>query len=130
MPALDVGDDVHDVAVVLDDQLLGDAHGADLGDAADVVAAEVQQHQVLGQLLRVGQQVRGEARVLVARGAARPRAGERPDRHRAVLQPDQDLRARADQREIVEVEVEQERRGVEAAQRAVERERRQLERHA
>src|SRR5690606_15753970 len=41
-------DDVHDVAVALDLHHLVDAHGADLADAAEVVAAEVHQHHVLG----------------------------------------------------------------------------------
>ena len=125
--ALDVGDDVHDVAVALDDQLLGDPHRADLGDAADVVAAEVEQHQVLGALLGIGQQLVRQRLVLGRRRAAPAGAGERADGDRAVAQPHQDLRARADQREVAEVEEEQERRGVEPAQRAVERERRQRE---
>src|SRR3546814_1349975 len=54
-PTLDIGDDVHDVAVELDGVLLGHLHAADRGDAADVVAAEIEQHEVLGELLRVAQ---------------------------------------------------------------------------
>jgi hypothetical protein len=50
-----------------------------LRDAADVVARQVDQHQVLGALLRVGLQFGGQLRVLLRRGAARPRAGQRPD---------------------------------------------------
>jgi hypothetical protein len=76
--ALDVRDDVHDVAVALEEELVGDLDGADLGDAADVVAAEVEQHQVLGALLRVGEQLGGERLVLVGvapRGACRRSAG-------------------------------------------------------
>ena len=64
-PALDVGDDVHDLAVIFEEELVGDLHGADLGDAADVVAAEVEQHQMLGALLGIGQQLVGERLVLV-----------------------------------------------------------------
>ena len=121
-PAQHVADDVHDVAVALDGEALGDAHRADLGDAADVVAAEVEQHQVLGALLGVGQQLGFQRLVLLGRGAAPARAGERADRHLAVAHAHQDLGRRADQREGAEVEVEQERRGIGAAQRAVERE--------
>ncbi len=51
-PAFDVGDDVHDVAVALDDELLGHLDRADLGDAADIVAAEIEQHQMFGAFLR------------------------------------------------------------------------------
>src|SRR3546814_11605395 len=50
----DVGDDVHDVAVALDHHLLGEPDAADVRDAANVVAAEVDQHQVFGDLFRIG----------------------------------------------------------------------------
>ena len=103
---------------------------ADHGDAADVVAAEIEQHQVLGPLLRIGQQLGGERPVLLRRGAAPAGAGDRPDGHPAVAHADHDLRARADDGEAVEGEVEQEGRGIEPPQRPVERERRQRERHA
>ena len=43
----------------------------DLGHAADVVAAEVHQHDVLGLLLLVGQQFVGQLAVLLLRRAAR-----------------------------------------------------------
>jgi len=39
--AFDVGDDVHDLAVALDEELVGDFDRADLGDAADVVVAGI-----------------------------------------------------------------------------------------
>ncbi len=87
---------MHDMAVALDHHLLGDADRADLGDAADVVAAEVEQHQMLGLLLGVGQQLLGQPRVL---GRVAPRgacAGDRPDGDLAVAQPHQDLGARPD----------------------------------
>ena len=77
-PALHVGDDVHHVAEPLDGEALGDAHAAELGDAADVVAAEVEQHQVLGALLRVGEQLGLERCVLLVawrRAAGCRRAG-------------------------------------------------------
>ena len=51
-----------------------------------------------------------------------------PDGDLAVAQAHQDLRARADELEAAEIEEEQERRGIEPAQRAVEREGRQRER--
>src|SRR3546814_4588366 len=41
--AVDMAGDVHDVAVVLDDELLGDADSAHLGNPADIVAAEIEQ---------------------------------------------------------------------------------------
>ena len=103
-PAVDVRDDVHDVAVVFEEELVGDLDRADLGDAADVVAAEVEQHQVLGALLGVGEQLVGERAVVLGRRAARPGAGDRADGDLAVAHPDQDLGARADDREAAEIE--------------------------
>jgi hypothetical protein len=67
--ALDVADDVHDVRIALDGEGLGDLHAAGLGDAADVVARQVDQHQVLGALLGVGQQL-GLQRALSRSGVA------------------------------------------------------------
>ena len=120
---------MHDVAVALDDELIRHLDRADLGDAPDVVAAEVEQHQVLGPLLGIARAAPPRAPCPRPRSAPRRvRAGDRPDGHLAVAHAHQDLRARADEREVAEVEMEQERRRVEAAQRAVERERRQRER--
>ncbi len=82
---------------------------------------------MLGQLLGVAQQRLGIGLVLGPVGAARPGAGDRPDHHRAVAQPDQDLGARADQGEAVEIQIEQERRRVEPAQRPIQRQGRQIE---
>ena len=72
-PALDVRDDVHHLAVALEEELVRHRDGADLRDAADVVAAEIEQHQVLGALLGVGQQLLGERAVLAP--ASRRAAG-------------------------------------------------------
>ena len=83
--ALHIGDDVHHLAVALDEELVGDLDRADLGDPADIVAAEVQQHQVLGALLGVGEQLLFQRLVLLRGGAAAARAGDRPDGDRAVV---------------------------------------------
>ena len=120
--------DVHHVAVPLDDEAVGHLHRADLGDAADVVAAEVEQHQMLGALLRVGEQFGAERRVLLGRlrrAGACPRSGGSttlPSRRRTRIsgleptigKPPKSRKNR-------------ERRGIDPPQRAIERERRQLE---
>ena len=100
---------MHHVRVALDGELLRHLDRADLGDAADIVAAEVEQHQMLGQLLGVGQQLLGERLVLDIVGAALARTGQRPDGHLAVAQTDQDFRARTHQGKLAEIEEEQER---------------------
>ena len=124
---LDVGDDVHHLAVVFEDELVGHLDRADVGHAAHVVAAEVEQHQVLGAFLGVGQEFLGQRAVLRRRGAAAAGSGDGADRHLAIAHAHEDFGARADHREAVEVEVIEEGRGVHAPQRAVEREGRQRE---
>ena len=60
--AFDVRDDMHDMAIAFDDELLRHLDRADPGDAADIVAAEIEQHQMLGPFLFVGEQFAGERR--------------------------------------------------------------------
>jgi hypothetical protein len=55
---------VHDVRVALDLLEARDAHGAEAGDAADVVPAEVDEHPVLRELLLVPEEVPLESLVL------------------------------------------------------------------
>jgi len=57
-------------------------HAAGLRDAPDVVAPQIDQHDVLGALLGVGQQLVGKRRVFGWCRAAPPRAGDRPHRDR------------------------------------------------
>ncbi len=100
------------------------------GHAAHVVAAEVEQHQVLGALLGIGQQLLLQRQVLFRRLAARAGAGDRADGDLLVPQAHQDLGAGAGQLEVAEVQIEHERRRVEPPQGAVEGERVELERRA
>ena len=73
----DGGDDVHHVRVGLDRHERLDLDAAGLADAPEVVAAEVDEHHVLGALLRVLEQLARDALVLRGVGAARARAGDR-----------------------------------------------------
>ena len=114
---------MHDLAVAFDDEALSHFDRARRGDAADVVAAQVQQHQMFGPLLGIGQQLRLQGLVRLGRGAAPAGAGQGADCDLAVLQPDQDLRAGPGQLEALEVQIEQIGRRVLATQRPVEGER-------
>ena len=87
---------MHHVAVALEEEAVGHLDGADLGDAADIVAAEVEQHQVLGALLGVGEQLLAEVLVLGRGRAARAGAGDRADGDLAVAHAHQDLGRGAD----------------------------------
>ncbi len=73
-----------------------------LGHPADVVAPQVDEHDVLGPLLGVGEQLLGQRAVLGLVLAAAAGAGQGADRHHAVLDPHQDLRRAADQAEVAE----------------------------
>ena len=98
-----------------------------LADAAEVVAAEVDEHHVLGALLGVGEQLLGDPAVLLGAGAARAGAGDRPGRHAAAGDGDQRLGAGAGDLEVAEVEEVHVRARVDRPQPAVDRER--LDRH-
>ena len=101
---LDVRDQVHEVRVALDVGQSIDAHGARLGDATDVVATEVDEHDVLGDLLLVVQQFVFEFQVLGLVHAARPRAGDRPVAHQPVVHAHQHLGRRADDLDLARVQ--------------------------
>ena len=119
---------MHHLTVTLDIELVGDAHRADRSHAAEIVAAEVEQHQMLRPLFRIGKELLLERLVFVRGCAARPGAGDRPDGDGAVAHADQDLGARARDGEAAVVEIIEERCRVHPAQRAVERKRRQRKR--
>jgi hypothetical protein len=121
---------VHHVRVALDDHVLGELDAADAGDAAGVVAAEVEELHVLGTFLFVGQQLGGEGLIFREGNAAPAGAGDRPHGHRVALEADQDLRRGANDVEVLEVEIEHVRRRIERAQRAVQRHRAGGERFA
>ena len=91
-----------------------DVDGAGLADAREVVAAEVDEHHVLGPVL-LGR----EQPLDVALGRL-GRAGDRAEARAAVLAGHEPLRRRADERDPVELEQEEVRRRVDAAQGAVD----------
>ena len=64
------GDQVHDVAVAIHFQQILDVAGAGGGDAGDVVAAQIHQHQVLGHLFLVLTQLQLDAAVQIQVDAA------------------------------------------------------------
>ena len=116
----DLGDDVDDVRVRLDLHQALDVHAAVHAHAAEVVAAEVHEHHVLGALLLVGEQLGGDRGVVLA---ARPGAGDRARGDVAAVDRQQRLRRGADDLEVLEVEEVHVRRRVHRAQPAIDAER-------
>src|SRR5512133_226782 len=53
--AFHMRDNVHNVRIFFDGEEVGDSHCAVFTDAAEIVAAQVHEHDVLGALLWVGQ---------------------------------------------------------------------------
>ena len=95
---------VHDVAVAADLHELHHLDRARPADPAQVVAAEVDQHHVLGPLLGIGQQLGLQGGVL---GRCRPAglgSGDRVGDRDVALDRDQRLRAGADDVEAVQPE--------------------------
>src|SRR5205809_1051357 len=95
-PALDVGDEMQDVAVALDLHVLADRDCPGSSDPPEVVPPEVDQHDVLRPLLRVALELLGEDLVLSLVRAPRPRPGDRVGRQSVALDLEEQLRARAD----------------------------------
>ena len=89
-------------------------------DAAEVVAAEIDQHHVLGDLLGVGEHLALDAHVLFRRGAARAGTGDRPHLGAAVLEAHQRLGAGAGDARIAEAQEVHIRRRVDHPHRAVD----------
>ena len=113
---------MHHVAVVLDLHQLVDGHAAVLADAAEVVAAQVDEHHVLGPLLFVGEQFGGDPAIVLGGLAARTRSGDRAGSDAAPVDGQQRLGARAGDLEVAEVQEVHVGARVDRAQTAVNRE--------
>src|SRR5207248_2393696 len=100
---------------------------AGLGDAADIIAPKIEQHQMLGAFLWIHHQFRGKLLVFFDRLSTRPRAGNGPDRYGVVSQAHEDFRTRTNDGESWKVQEIQEWRRIEPPQGAIKRQRRQRE---
>ena len=113
-------DEVQDVGVALDVHVLAHGDRARPRNAPEVVPPEVDEHHVLGALLRIALQLLGEELVLGRRGAAGASAGNRVGRELVAIDLDEELRARANHLERGHANEEQVRAGVDAAQAPVQ----------
>src|SRR4029450_204911 len=101
---------------------LAHAHGPRLADARKVVPPEVDEHDVLRPGLLGGEKLLGVALAWVSRPGDRVEARPRP------LQLHEGLGGGADEGDAVEVEEEVVGRGIDAAERPIEREGRYVRR--
>ena len=112
--------------VLLDRHQVGHAHRPVLGDSAHVVAAEVDEHQVLGALLLIGDELGAHRLVLFGRSAAPPRPGDRTHGHLPTADAHEKLRRAADQLHAVEDQVVHVRRRIDHPEGAIQRFRREI----
>ena len=116
-----VAGDVDDVRVVLVHHQLGDSHGAVGADLAEVVALEIDEHDVLGPFLRVEIELAGEVVVLGPACAARAGPGDGSRLGPAVgAERDKALRRGGDELVVAKVEIARKGRGIHGAQGVVE----------
>ena len=94
----DVSDDVHHVAIALDGHEVGDLHAAVFGDATDIVAGEIHEHEVLGALLGIGHEVGGIRIIFLRSGSTAACAGDRTDFNKVAGETDVDFRRTAHER--------------------------------
>ena len=118
--ALDVRHEMEDVAVALDLHVLADGHGPRPRDPSEVVAAEVDEHHVLGSFLGVALELLGEQRVLAIVRAARTGPGDGVGGELVALDLEEQLRRCADDLEAGGPDEEQVRARVDPPQGAVE----------
>src|SRR5208282_6620089 len=98
------GDEMHHVRIALDEHQAFDLHAAVHANAAKVVAAEVDKHDVFGALFRVGEKLGFELAVLFFVASARKRAGNRPVEDVAPLNLHEHLWRAADNGNVVETQ--------------------------
>ena len=70
---------MHDMRIALDDHLVLDANGTVFAYTANIVSAEIEQHDMFRPLFRIGQKLLGEGGVFCRGAPASARAGDRPD---------------------------------------------------
>ena len=114
---------MHDVRVALDVHQRRHLHGPGHADAAEVVACEIDEHDVLGALLFGRLQLVGHLLLVRRIAAAAARAGDRMRLDDAVLDADQHLRRRADDVHVAEFEIVHVRRRIDRPKRAIHLER-------
>ena len=94
---------MHDMAISFDDELLCDLNRARFGHAADIIAAQIEQHQMFGTFFLVGEKFGFEREIFYRRFSTWPCACDRAYRYSTVTQTDKNFRARANNAMIIKV---------------------------
>ena len=84
---------MHDMRIMFDSHDYRHLARSNFRHASDIVAPEIEQHQMLGQYLGVRQQIRCMGLILGPIGAAWPGTRDGSERHLVVAQTDEYFRA-------------------------------------
>ena len=92
------------MGVALHNHFIGQLHTTGFSNAANIVAAKVDQHQVLGNFLGVGEQFFLEGIVLLLIVATATGASNRPHCHLTILQAGQNFGGGTHDVEVIQIE--------------------------
>src|SRR5207249_12328279 len=121
--AAEAGNQMHHMGVALDGEQLFGLHRAVIADAPEIVASKIDEHDVLGALLFAGKHFLFEALVLGFILSAPTRARDRAVKDVASLNFDEHFRRTADDRDVVQLQVEKIGRRIQRAQLTINLER-------
>ena len=102
-------------------------HRTDFRHTTDIISPQIEQHEMLGAFFFIGQKLGADGFIFSQACAALARSGNRANVYVAVFYTDQDFGAGADNGEVAHIQKEQIGRWVDAAQRAIKVEWRQVE---
>src|SRR5438552_4885850 len=121
--AAEAGNQMHHMGVALDGEQLFGLHRAVIADAPEIVASKIDEHDVLGALLFACTHLMFEALVLGFILSAPTRARDRAVKDVASLNFDEHFRRTADDRDVVQLQVEKIGRRIQRAQLTINLER-------
>ena len=117
--ALNGGNDVHDVGIPLDAEGVFDLNAARDAHTADVVAAQIQQHQMFRDFFGISHQARGQRLILFLGFAPWPRASDGANGHLAFGDFDEGFGTGSHQHQILHIQKKQIGGRVQTAQSAI-----------
>ena len=79
------------MGIALDHHFLSQAHAARFAHPADIIAAQINQHEVLGDLFLIGQQLRLKRLILLFGRTAPTGTGDRSNGHQSLLESHQNF---------------------------------------
>src|SRR5438034_10066962 len=124
-----VGNDVHYMAVTLALHEFRHMHGAEFGNPADIISRKIDEHDVLGAFLRIGEKLTGVGVILRRRHAPSACPCNRPDLDGAGNETHVHLWRASNKRKVVaQLEAKHVRRRIDEAKAAIKIERLSLER--